>query len=77
MKQIATLELSFMMPLPGLGMGEKGHSLNIDSEGKEEESKKNHRTSVNEDLFSWKGTSAVLHARLKLEASQSLHLLED
>ena len=51
----------------------------VDSEGEEleEGSKKCHRPSVNEGLFSWKGTASVLQAQLEPEVQQCLNLLND
>ena len=53
------------------------HSISSESEKTEKGTSKRHRTSVNEDLFPWKGTSAVLRAGLEPEVWQCLELLED
>ena len=53
------------------------HSLESKSGDAEKGSKKHHRTSVHEKLFSWGGTSAVLWAGLEPEVQQCLNLLDD
>jgi hypothetical protein len=53
------------------------HSVDLESENMEEGSKKRHRACVNEELFPWKGTSAVLRARLGPEVQQWLDLLDN
>jgi hypothetical protein len=51
--------------------------VDLESEDVKEGPKKHHRATVNEELFPWKGTSAVLRARLEPEVQQCLDLLED
>jgi hypothetical protein len=53
------------------------HSVDSESENVEEGPKECHRATVNEELFPWKGTSAVLRARLEPELQQCLDLLDD
>ena len=53
------------------------HSEDSESEEAEKGSKKQHRCSVNEVLFPWKGASAVLRAKLEPKVQQWLNFLDD